>query len=1001
MKKLFKPIIPFFIALIIAVSASPLMAFTMSGCGSALIQGCQASLAKQFPASLISYLDAAISASFPGSGDDWLDANGDPNYDFFLGRDGTTNGEEPVFLGTAGDADAAFLFDGGDRVPIKVNTSFTNRLHKTDETDLGITFSLAFYWPLNPLSGVINFFGTANTSSSHGLLVGYDNTNTRFNLTQYNNSGGGSVTNMGSTVNPVKGAFNLLTVSFQKTSGTGGTYRLSLNDDTVLTGSLATYLTSTTDATQPFQWSGVQSSKEFFAGMKMKAGAIFNGSLTQGQEDDVKSVLESRYDNTFPTSTETVRHLFWNSPSDLLAANTDSLDVTSESFFDNDQGFMVVRYKAPSTFQSYDYLMLANGGGISDSAGLRINSTGSLRIFVQDGGVGRHNDDSGDILIPDRVHASVITWKPGESSVVSGGMSETKTYTGDPAGMDTINFAARNTNLDASDLTFYDAYIGNTHKTLAELQQYLYLPDDILAAGGGQSLMTGLFDSSDTSSFQGKQNFRSAVHAGIPDNNTVVFKKGSTGGSFAARSGDTSDTKWWWDNDLGIQGPAFDTFKAAMDDNGYTPNVLIWSQGESDSDQINKRTTKQEYKDALTSIFNDIRSTYGPIPVVIQRLGRRTSEFTTGGGQIVRDVQIELAAENSWIHIGPDSYDQPLFDGVHLSDSGYEVMGTRLGNKVLEVFGYTIASANGPSISSAVRSGTTVTVTIAHDRGTDFTPATGYIEGFRFFNNTAQIEITNAVRTNATTITLTLASTPTGTETLYYIYDTDKTLVLAGRGLELERFTAATNPPTGWAATGNSNVVSGELVSITTGASSYLSSPTFSATSEIWASFDTTLDSGADITSTATGAQKFFSIRGASTDIVRMSYRYNGSDIEYSIQERGNGGVTTTSLGTLPTLGAEDTFTVHWKKETGVGTGDSIFQVFQDGLLVIDRSGDANDTINDATFVRAGAVGPAGTSSYTVRTDNVQVGTASAISRVIKDNASLSMPLQSTKVVLP
>ena len=39
--------------------------------------------------------------------------------------------------------------------------------------------------------------------------------------------------------------------------------------------------------------------------------------------------------------------------------------------------------------------------------------------------------------------------------------------------------------------------------------------------------------------------------------------------------------------------------------------------------------------------------------------------------------------------------------------------------------------------------------------------------------------ITAAVRTNATTITLTLASAPTGTETLYYIYDADLSLTAA------------------------------------------------------------------------------------------------------------------------------------------------------------------------------------------------------------------------------
>ena len=166
------------------------------------------------------------------------------------------------------------------------------------------------------------------------------------------------------------------------------------------------------------------------------------------------------------------------------------------------------------------------------------------------------------------------------------------------------------------------------------------------------------------------------------------------------------------------------------------------------------------------------------MPVVIQRIGRQTSFTNTGGIQAVRDVQFELAAENSWIHLGPDSYDQVLFDNVHFNDTGSEVMGTRWGNRVLDILGFTVASAVGPSISSASRSGTTVTVTIDHDGGSDITPATG-IEGFHFFDDSSEISINSAVRTNATTITLTLASTPTGVETLYYIYDDEDPLTLA------------------------------------------------------------------------------------------------------------------------------------------------------------------------------------------------------------------------------
>lgn len=87
---------------------------------------------------------------------------------------------------------------------------------------------------------------------------------------------------------------------------------------------------------------------------------------------------------------------------------------------------------------------------------------------------------------------------------------------------------------------------------------------------------------------------------------------------------------------------------------------------------------------------------------------------------------------------------------------------------MLKVLGASLTGVDGASITNAVRSGTSLTVTITHDAGTDFTPTTG-IQGFKYFDGSGNdIAISSAVRTNATTITLTLASGVAGT--LYYGY---------------------------------------------------------------------------------------------------------------------------------------------------------------------------------------------------------------------------------------
>lgn len=517
---------------------------------------------------------------------------------------------------------------------------------------------------------------------------------------------------------------------------------------------------------------------------------------------------------------------------------------------------------------------------------------------------------------------------------------------------------------------------------------------NVLAAEGGQSLAAGLFTSAETGSRIGADNFEATI---INAGSTVTFVNGATGGSFASKNAAAGGPNHWWDTDLDVQGPAMTTFKSAVTNSGITPNVLLWSQGEADSDEIFKRTTKAEYKSALTSIFNDVRTTYGNMPVVIQRLGRRNTEFTTGGGQIVRDVQFEMAAENSWVYLGPDSYDLDLFDNVHLKDSpGYAEMGTRLANRTLDAFGETIASSVGPSISSATRSGTTVTVNLTHDSGTDFTPATGHIEGFRFFNNTAQIDITNAVRTNATTATLTLESVPSGTETLYYVYDTDKTLFGSGRDQLYELFT--TDP--GWAVVGTSVVTGGKSVSTVVGGGADRMNTNFStALTEAWASFKLQI-TGVSLPNNGDQMEGSGFSNGGGRRLGLGVINDSGT-IRYSLRndlDSGNTNTIITAVAFNEIL--EVDVELYWKSATGPGNNDGIVRAYINGTLCVDITDADTDATTIPSFL-AGNLTSTGTTAGVFSVDDVRVGTTNALSRVLKDNAATVMPLQSYKAVLP
>ena len=186
--------------------------------------------------------------------------------------------------------------------------------------------------------------------------------------------------------------------------------------------------------------------------------------------------------------------------------------------------------------------------------------------------------------------------------------------------------------------------------------------------------------------------------------------------------------------------------------------------------------------------------------------------------------------------------------------------------------------------------------------------------------------------------------------------------------------------PSGWTNSTNAAVVSGEAVFTVTASTERMDPPDFADQSEFWTSFDVTLDSGAVITNTATGKQKIFIAEGTSQDIIRFNYRFNGSAIEYNIDDRRNAGITPTPIPALPVQGVEDQIVIHWKKETAPAAGDSILQVWVNNNLEIDLTGMVNDSRNDINSVTIGGVGPDATSTYVVRMDNFKVGTTGSVS---------------------
>lgn len=278
---------------------------------------------------------------------------------------------------------------------------------------------------------------------------------------------------------------------------------------------------------------------------------------------------------------------------------------------------------------------------------------------------------------------------------------------------------------------------------------------------------------------------------------------------------------YFYENDGVTPGPVLTNTLEALQALKGNIKALLWIQGSTDVSAESKSTLKSIWLQVLTEMRN---ACGGSIPVFIGDSCRRGD---TASAEIPyetwNEIVEELAAENDWIYELPTTKDVPMVaewnspawvsgvayavgdtvrysnnnyycrlahtssgsilptnttywiqDNVHVNDAGQATLCKRNVRRIASVLGKTVLGpVMGSEVNNVVRTGTSVTVTLAHPSGiTDITPTTG-IEGFVFTDNGTPITITSAVRTNATTVTLTLASAPTsGVEVLKYAYGT-------------------------------------------------------------------------------------------------------------------------------------------------------------------------------------------------------------------------------------
>lgn len=279
----------------------------------------------------------------------------------------------------------------------------------------------------------------------------------------------------------------------------------------------------------------------------------------------------------------------------------------------------------------------------------------------------------------------------------------------------------------------------------------------------GQSLGRGLF-SSQASGSRGGANQLESTLASITGQ-TVSAIDGSTGGSYATNISDTAGSdNYWWNSAAGDIGPAQVTCNTAVINSGQQVRYMVWAQGEADSFRIPDVTTAEQYKSALINIFNYNKLAHGITHVIIQGSpGRRTAFNNEPGVQLVRQVYSELINQYSWIVRGGESYDQPLYDAVHLSDSGYVEVGRRDALAIANIIDGTTQSlgvisgqpervnTNRLVIPTILQAGTTYSARMAHSAINNLclmTPDAGEEPFIKVFVNDIEVDASTIVHGN-------------------------------------------------------------------------------------------------------------------------------------------------------------------------------------------------------------------------------------------------------------
>lgn len=181
----------------------------------------------------------------------------------------------------------------------------------------------------------------------------------------------------------------------------------------------------------------------------------------------------------------------------------------------------------------------------------------------------------------------------------------------------------------------------------------------------------------------------------------------AVGGSLIDKQTLPAYPDYWYDTGTNTNGPLLTAALAkiaAAYTAGKTPQAIIYDHGQTESLYLGTTASRTAVTAAMNAIINALAAAAPGVPIYMQTLVGREN-VAANGSQIMREIQLAVAATNANVDGFIDHYDSKLIDGTHPLNSGYRRAGDRMG-KLID------ATYSPPQITAAVLAAGKVTLTV-------------------------------------------------------------------------------------------------------------------------------------------------------------------------------------------------------------------------------------------------------------------------------------------------